>query len=152
MEVIRDYSIGDEHTVMQILQIALAVYGLSANPEETDLDISDIQKYYIDSGGVFRVLVDGSKVIGSYGLFPLDKSVCELRKMYIYPEYKGRGLGKRLMNDALVRARNLGFKKMVLETNSRLVEAIGMYKKLGFVEYFPAHMSDRCDYAMEIIL
>jgi len=69
--------------------------------------------------------------------------------MYLKKEYQGRGLGKLMMEDALIKAKRLGFKKMVLETNSVLKEAIELYRKYGFKNFAPAHLSDRCDCAME---
>ena len=94
---------------------------------------------------------DGS-IIGAYGLYPIDKKTCELRKMYLHKAYRGKGLGKVLLEDALSRARQLGFERMILETASVLREAISLYKSYGFVEYCPQHMSSRCDQAYQLEL
>jgi len=146
---LRDYRQGDEVHVFRLVKEVLTIYGLKANPEITDKDIGDIQRNYIDSKGYFAILEDKSSVIGSYGILKLSDDVCELRKMYLKREYQGTGLGKLMMEDALIKAKALGFKKMVLETNSVLKEAIGLYRKYGFKNFVPEHLSDRCDCAME---
>jgi putative acetyltransferase len=126
----------------------LREYGLKPDPASTDADVKDIESSYFSRGGIFLVLEaqDGS-IIGAYGLYPLEEQRCELRKMYLHKAYRGRGLGKLLLDDALSKARQLGFRKIVLETASVLKEAIALYKSYGFVEYTPEHLSSRCDQA-----
>ncbi len=144
----RDYRPGDEKDVFQIVKRVLAEYGLATDPEKTDADLKDIRQSYILPGGAFRILECDGRTIGSYGLYASTKESCELRKMYLLPEFRGRGLGKMMMEDALRLAKDLGFVEMTLETNSRLKEAIGLYKGYGFTEFTPHHLSDRCDSAM----
>ena len=89
---------------------------------------------------------DGS-IAGAYGLYTIDSRTCELRKMYLHSACRGKGLGKFLLDSALSEARQLGFKRIILETASVLKEAISLYKSYGFVEYEPEHLSSRCDQA-----
>ena len=72
---------------------------------------------------------------------------CELRKMYLHRDYRGKGHGKRLLEHALAEARRLGFKTITLETASVLTEAILLYERYGFHPYQPPHLSPRCDQA-----
>ena len=126
----------------------LREYGLKMAPNSTDADLKDIEHSYFGQGGTFYVLEekDGS-IIGAYGLHPVEKQKCELRKMYLHSAYRGEGLGRLLLESALSKARQMGFKKMVLETASVLKEAITLYRTYGFVEYKPEHLSSRCDQA-----
>jgi putative acetyltransferase len=150
--VIRDANNEDEREVFGIVERVLGEYGLRTSPESTDKDLSDIEKHYFESGGCFRVLARNDRVIGSYGLCPLSPDTCELRKMYLLSAYQGRGLGRLMMEDALAVARDKGFAEMILETNSVLVKATGLYRKYGFQEYQREHLSDRCDFAMRLEL
>lgn len=149
---LRDYSPGDEGDVFRIVKEVLAGYGLSTNPKETDADLRDIQASYLSEGGAFRILECDGRIAGSYGLYPTTRQTCELRKMYLLPKLKGRGLGKKMMADALRMAKDMGFVEMTLETNSCLKEALGLYRKYGFTEFTPSHLSDRCDLAMRRVL
>lgn len=131
----------------------LKEYGLKPDPTSTDADLEDIKSSYFERGGTFLVLeAEDSSIIGAYGLFPMENQTCELRKMYLHKAYRGQGLGKFLLEDALSRAKQLGFKEMILETASVLKEAIALYKSYGFMEFQPVHLSDRCDQAYVLIL
>ena len=126
----------------------LREYNLKPDPAATDADIKDIESSYFGRGGMFFVLeTEEGSIIGAYGLYPVEEKTCELRKMYLHKAHRGKGLGKFLLEDALSNTRQLGFKKMILETASVLKEAIALYKSYGFVEYNPQHMSSRCDQA-----
>ena len=126
----------------------LREYGLKPDPASTDADIEDIESSYFGRGGTFLVLeAEDGEIVGAYGLYPLDEHTCELRKMYLDKAYRGQGLGRFLLDDALSQARRLGFRRMTLETASVLKEAIALYKSYGFAEYTPEHLSSRCDQA-----
>lgn len=148
MQRLRDYIAGDETAVLQLVKEALAQYGLTVDPEKTDADLSDIQAAYLSGGGAFRILECDGEVAGSYGLCPITRHTCELRKMYLRPSLKGCGMGTRLLEDALRLAKELGFSEITLETNTRLKEALGLYRKHGFETFTPDHLSCRCDLAM----
>ena len=139
--------------IAELVFTVLREYYLEPDPEATDADLKDIEKSYFERGGVFYVLEDeGGAIIGAYGLYPVSQSECELRKMYLYRSFRGKGLGKVLLEDALANARRMGFGRVMLETASVLVEAIGLYKSYGFVEYEPEHLSARCDQAFALEL
>lgn len=139
--------------IAQLVYGVLKEYGLKPDPDSTDADIKDVESSYFRRGGMFYVLeVEGGSVIGAYGLYPMDERTCELRKMYLDKAQRGKGLGKLLLDDALSKARQLGFERMILETASVLKEAIALYKSYGFVEYNPPHMSSRCDQAYQLEL
>jgi putative acetyltransferase len=143
----------DCESVRNLVFTVLGEYGLKPDPGCTDADLDDIEQSYLARGGVFHVLEeqDGS-IIGSYGLYPTEPSVCELRKMYLHRDYRGQGLGRHLLEDALSHAKELGFRRVTLETASVLKEAIALYERYGFKPCKPQHLSCRCDqaYALEL--
>jgi len=143
----------DGDNIADLVYGILREYDLKPDPACTDADIKDIESSYFGRGGKFFVLEteDGS-VIGAYGLYPVEEHTCELRKMYLHKAHRGKGLGKFLLEDALSKARQLGFERMILETASVLKEAIALYKSYGFAEYNPQHMSSRCDQAYQLEL
>jgi len=118
----------DCDNIADLVYGVLREYDLMPDPACTDADIEDIESTYFSLGGTFCVLEteDGS-IIGVYGLYPIDGHTCELRKMYLQKEHRGKGLGKFLLEDALSKARHLGFERMILETASVLKEAISLY-------------------------
>ena len=152
MPTIRDSCESDSDQLWGLLERSLAEYGLRPDRSTTDSDLMDVQASYMEKGGRFRVLVENGKVIGMCGLYNKGDAVAELRKMYLDPSFKGKGYGKMLLEDALEIARKCGFRQMVLETNLVLVEAIGMYKKYGFIEVEQEVSSVRCNCAMALDL
>jgi len=145
---LRPASNKDGRKITDLVYGVLIEYGLKPDGACTDADLKDIEHSYFEPGGTFCVLEEeGGSIIGAYGLYPVDKRTCELRKMYLRSSYRGKGLGKLLLDDALSKARRMGFERMTLETASVLKEAIALYKSYGFVEYEPEHLSSRCDQA-----
>ena len=138
----------DESKIMDVVQSVLSEYGLKTNPHETDKDLSDLSHYYFGNNGWFAVIEKENEIIGSYGIFKIDRKTCELRKMYLLSSYQGQGLGKLMIEDAFRKAKELGYSEIVLETNKLLDKAITLYSKYGFIQYKPSHLSDRCDFAM----
>jgi putative acetyltransferase len=119
----------------------------------TDEDLNDFDAHYFSRGGDFTVLTaDGGRVIGCVGLFRAEPTTLELRKMYLDQAWRGRGLGRRLLEHALARARELGAKKITLETAQVLKEAIALYTRNGFRPSACGVHSCRCDLAMELEL
>ncbi len=138
----------DRATVESLVFGILAEHGLSPDPDGTDADLRDLKAAYIDSGGLFDVLVDETGfVVGTVGLFPVSASTCELRKMYLLSSARGGGLGRRLLEHALARATELGFTRIVLETAAVLRAAVSLYEGYGFRPYTPEHLVSRCDSA-----
>lgn len=148
MYKIRKANTEEQFIILELVGKVLADYDLAVNTKSTDKDITDLNQHYFDNNGWFAVLEQNEKIIGTYGIYRTDNNVCELRKMYLLKEYQGLGLGKIMLDDALEVAKKLGYNKMILETNKVLQKAMQLYKKYGFIEYHPSHLSDRCDFAM----
>jgi putative acetyltransferase len=138
----------DGEAIRRVVSTILREHGFAPDPQNTDADLADVEQSYLRAGGSFDVLLnEAGEVVGTVGLFPLGAGRCELRKMYLTAACRGRGLGKRLLQQALDRARQLGFRRVELETNSSLVVAGGLYESVGFRPFTPDHMSARCDNA-----
>lgn len=119
----------------------------------TDADLADLYGHYFSVGGDFRVLTTpAGEIVGSVGLKPVDKRTIELRKMYLRAAYRGQHHGKRMLEWALTRARELGYKRMTLETAVVLKEAIALYTSHGFQPFEAGARSPRCDQTYELNL
>ena len=112
----------DGNAVRTLVFEVLREYGLSPDPEGTDADLPKIEEHYRD--GWFSVLEVDGQIIGSVGLLPHAGTVMELRKMYLHRDWRGRGLGRLLLNQALDEARKRGARRVVLGTARVLGEAV----------------------------
>lgn len=138
----------DAERIRQLVFSTLAEHGLEPDPSTTDADLDDIEQQYHRSGGAFLVLVDESdRILGSAGLYPLDARDCELRKMYIESGYRGQGWGGLLLERMIEEARARGFRRIHLETASKLKAAIALYQRYGFLPIQRQHLARRCDQA-----
>lgn len=151
--IIRDATNADGNEVITMIFAVLAEYGLKGESGETDKCLTDIEGNYLNRGGCFEVVLnDAGQIVGSWGLYPHGSDVCELRKMYLKPEARGHGLGLNLMDRALAKARELGFRRIELDTASCLKEALNLYKKFGFRVIDKVGIPARCDTAMALDL
>jgi putative acetyltransferase len=131
----------------------LAEHGLQISRQDTDADLQDIEKNYLAAGGVFEVIEDDrQELLGTAGLYPLDRATCELRKMYFAPALRGLGLGHFILERLLEQARSRGFKRVTLETSSVLKAANHLYVKYGFRPVEKAHLPARADVAYSLDL
>ena len=143
---IRPATNDDCERVSELVSEVLAEFGLQADPDTTDADLKDIEANYLQRGGLFEIIEDRkSNLLGSFGIYPIDKTTCELRKMYFVPSVRGLGLGKQILQRAIARARELGFKQIVLETSSKLIAANRLYAKFGFEPAESDHLASRAD-------
>ena len=74
--------------------------------------------------------------------------MCELCRMYRAPQYRGRGLGYRMLEHSVREARERGYKEIYLKTASVLVEAISLYERAGFITVAGAKLGGNCDLVM----
>ena len=143
--IVRPATNSDCKNVQNLVFGILYEYGLNPERDGIDMDLSDIESNYIDRGGIFELLEDkDGKLLGTVGLYPLDKKRIELRKMYFLPELRGQGIGKTTLERMIETAKKKGIEQIVLETASVLKAAIGLYIKFGFQEAIDKH-APRCD-------
>ncbi|BCI59570.1 GNAT family N-acetyltransferase [Solibaculum mannosilyticum] len=103
--------------------------------EEEDIRIlSHPQEVILGPGGCIFVARQDDNMVGTVSLIPAGEHTFELAKMAVIPECRGQGLGKRLMEHAISAASQMSAKRIILYTNSRLKEALSLYRKYGFEE------------------
>ncbi len=150
MPRLRPATNADGDAVRTLVFEVLREYGLSPDSEGTDADLFKIEQHY--RNGWFSVLEVDGQIIGSVGLSPQEKTVMELRKMYLHRDWRGRGLGRLLLNQALDEARKRGTRRVVLGTARVLSEAVALYEQSGFRPSQERHPASRVDQAWELDL
>jgi GNAT superfamily N-acetyltransferase len=88
--------------------------------------------------GVFLVIRDGGRALACGGICRFDETRAELKRMYVVPEARGRGLGRRVLVELEAEARKLGYTGIVLETGDRQAESLGLYRSAGY-EQIPCY-------------
>ena len=117
----------------EVRQLVLGVLegeGFGYDPAK-DSDLEDICGYYIDNGGVFYIGTIDGVVVGTGAVRRINSKKCEIKRIYVKQEFRGRGFGKELFLNALEFART-HFHVVTLKTDRTLTEAINIYQKHGF--------------------
>lgn len=100
-----------------------------------DPEVDSMSQAYAAEDSVYLVAEVGGRLVGGSGIGRLadaDGEVCELRKMYLLPEARGLGVGKRLLEASLNAARERGYRTCYLETLGHMDRARRLYESFGF--------------------
>lgn len=115
--------------------------------------LSDPQGEIIDKGGMIFYCKYKNKIVGTVSLLKIDDTTSELSKMAVTNDVQGLGIGQKLLEHCLIIANQKGIKKLVLYSNRKLLPAIYLYKKFGFLEVtLEDSLYERADIKMEKII
>lgn len=105
--------------------------------------------------GVFLVVRDDDgRAVACGGVARFDEGRGELKRMYVMPGLRGRGLGRRLLVELEAEARRLGYRSVVLETGDLQPEALGLYRSSGYerIPCYPPYDSRALSLCFEKLL
>ncbi len=104
--------------------------------EEYDYDVlSNSKKYIINKGGKIFFAESAGNIIGTVALMPTkNKLVFELTKMAVKPEYRNKGIGKKLLKKCIDYSKSNNYSSIILYSNKKLNNAIHLYRNFGFKE------------------
>ena len=94
-------------------------------------------QYGFPDGGLYLILSKNGKYIGCGGIRKFKDGVAELKRMYIKKEYRGKGLGRKLLEKLIQLATDLKYEKIWLDTLESLQAATNLYREYGFAEHEP---------------
>ena len=102
-----------------------------------ELDLDEKHKSYLDVQhcfDAFWIMLDGEEIIGTAALKRMDERRCELKSLYLYERFQGRGLGRKLLKTVIEEAARSSYREMYLDTLSTSARALSLYEKTGFVQ------------------
>lgn len=109
-----------------------------------DLDFQDFEKElaklpgeYAAPDGCLLLVFYGKNIAGCAGLRKLEQGICEMKRMYVRPNFRGKGIGRVMLVRILEIARAIGYERMRLDTIDTMRTAISLYKSLGFKKIEP---------------
>ncbi len=92
--------------------------------------------YAPPTGRLFLALVDGEPA-GCIALCRIDMKTCEMKRLFVRPAFRGRGIGESLTRALITAAREIGYARMRLDTLPTMTSALKLYRALGFGEIAP---------------
>lgn len=117
---------------IDVIGTVFAEYDMTFDPDDFDVDLRDIERNYRAVGGVFSVLLDDGRVVGTVAAVPKSETACEIKRLYLLAPYRGRGQGRALMEHVLAWARAAAFREAIAWSDVRLQTAHIVYDRLGF--------------------
>ena len=118
--------------------------------DRDDVILKNPEEQIINNGGAILFVSENDQILGTVVLLKHTNKLVELTKMGVYEIARNKGTGKLLIESANKKAKQLGFKTIMLHSNRKLKNAIHLYEKCGFKEMeIDENDYARCDIQME---
>lgn len=145
----------DNVAIATLIRAVLTEFGVNQpGTVFTDPTTDALFELFQTTDAYYYLALDGYKIVGGCGLYPtkgLPQGCIELVKFYLDSNYRGHGIGKKLMQLALDKAKELGFKTVYLESLPELDKAVGMYEQAGF-KHIPERLGESGHFACNILM
>jgi ribosomal protein S18 acetylase RimI-like enzyme len=119
-------------TVRELFTEYAAAIDVSLCFQDFDQELADLPGKYAPPDGRLFIALDGKKIAGCVAMRKIGEGVCEMKRLYVRPQFRGHGHGRALAVAVIDSARQIGYARMRLDTLSSMKEAIQLYRSLGF--------------------
>jgi putative acetyltransferase len=112
--------------------------GFSLCFQNFDKELAGLPGDYAPPAGRLLLTEYEGELAGCVALHPLGSGICEMKRLYLRPQFRGKGLGRALATRIIAEARQIGYRRMRLDTVEPVMkDAVAMYRRLGFKEIAP---------------
>ena len=142
-----------QQSVDAFFEKCFTAVGIPYSPMDRHADVADIEQYYMRNG-CFWCLSDNGVLIGTVAIRIIDheSKVIELKRMFVLPEYQGRGYGRLLLVHAINYAREQKYKKIYLDTRKQFSVAQHLYRSNGFQTTEKYNDNEHAELYFELVL
>jgi ribosomal protein S18 acetylase RimI-like enzyme len=124
----------DDFTIVRELIAEYAnALGVDLSFQDLDHELATLETFY----ELILLARDDDRVAGCVALRRIDDEICEMKRLYVRPAFRGINLGRQLAERIIDAARDRSYKRMRLDTLPTMTAAIPLYQSLGFVEIEP---------------
>jgi putative acetyltransferase len=138
MKLILATSESDIKEARTLLQEYAAWLGISLCFQNFDQELAALPGEYAPPDGRLLLAFEDDELAGCIALRKIRATTCEMKRLFLRPKFRGRGLGRVLVERIIEEAREIGYTQMCLDTlPGRMDQAIALYKSIGFKEIEP---------------
>lgn len=150
---IRIFKADMQQAVENFFERCFSAVGIPYSPRDRHADIADVERYYMQNG-CFWCLFENELLIGTVAVreIDIDNKVVELKRMFVLPEYQGKGCGRYLLEYAIAYAREQQYNKICLDTRKQFSAAQHLYRSCGFQETEKYNDNERAELYFELTL
>jgi ribosomal protein S18 acetylase RimI-like enzyme len=134
---IRPATDADIPHVREMLHEYVSWIGLDLAFQEIEAELDGLPGDYAPPRGALFVAVESNRYLAMIALRPIDRTVGEMKRLYVRPEARGRGLARRLIARLCEEAKRLNYSELRLDTLPMMGEAQALYETYGFVDIDP---------------
>ncbi len=102
--------------------------------QQFDAELRTFPSPYVPPKGAFFVAMHGPTAAGCVAMRRLEEGICEMKRLYVCPTFRGSGTGRMLARAIIDEARAAGYERMRLDTLASMDAALTLYQRLGFTE------------------
>jgi ribosomal protein S18 acetylase RimI-like enzyme len=160
VEIIVSRTAADFESVKALFREYAESLGFSLAYQDFDKELADFPGKYSSPDGALLLAKAGDEAAGTVALRKLDRGICEMKRLYVKPAFRGqrlpdgRSIGRALAEDIVAIGRERGYQRLRLDTiGGKMRQALSLYRSMGFVEIPPYYASPIPDTAyMELVL